>query len=58
MELVLDFIEANIQTKFHEDWVKTVASRVNKLIVDDEGRTTDDDGHRVMTITYPELLLR
>ena len=29
-----------------------------KLIVDDERRTTMDDGHRVMTIAHPELLLR
>ena len=39
----LDFIEANILTKFHQDWVKTVTSSVNKLIVDDERRTEGDD---------------
>ena len=31
---------------------------VKKLIVGDERRTTTDDGHRVMTIAHPELMLR
>ena len=42
-ELDLDFIGTNILSKFHQDWVKTVTSRV----------LTNVD--RVIAITHPEL---
>ena len=49
-ELDLDFTEANILSKFQNDWVKTVTSSVIKLIVDDR--------QMVITIAHTEQLLR
>ena len=52
MELDLDFIEANILSKFHQDWVKIVTSRVlivtsrvltNYLLTTNDGRQRKTD---------------
>ena len=56
-ELYLNFIEANILSKFHQVWIKTVAS-VNKLIADKEKQTIMDKGQRVITKAHPGHLLR
>ena len=53
-ERVQGLIITNILTKFEEDWIKIVASRVLTPLLTDARRTTDD-GHSSITKAHLEL---
>ena len=57
IELVRDFIKTNILSKFEEDWIKNVASRVTtlKLLTHAGRRTTTHAGQPMILIAHPEL---